>query len=205
MAAAGDSDHAVDEFDAVERAAQWFAEGRRLDMQALAEELGISRTTLFRRVGGREALLARAVWAQTERSIAVAIKRWEREKPADALHTTGALRHFNAIVAASPGLRRLIDDEPALAVRVLMDPVGLIQPGTIAAIRDLLLWDIDEHGLETMIDPDALAYALVRIGESFLYADVIAARTPDVEKADRLQYALIEGSRARYRLSGPES
>lgn len=181
---------------AVERAVRWFADGRRLDMQGLAEELGISRTTLFRRVGGREALLARAVWAQTERSIAVASKRWERDRPANALHTTGSLRHFNAIVSTSPGLRTLLDDEPAVAVRILMDPTGLIQPGTVAAVRDLLLWDIDEHGLETVIDPEALAYALVRIGESFLYADVIAARAPDVDKANRLQQALIESGRA---------
>ncbi|HTJ69820.1 MAG TPA: QsdR family transcriptional regulator [Actinospica sp.] len=180
---------------AVERAARWFAEGRRLDMQGLADELGISRTTLFRRVGGRETLLARAVWAQTERSIAVAVKRWERERPARALHTTGSLRHFNAIVSTSPGLRRFLDDEPAVAVRILMDPAGLIQPGTVAAIRDLLLWDIEEHGLEPVIDAEAFAYALVRIGESFLYADVIAARTPDVDKANRLQQALIESGR----------
>jgi hypothetical protein len=44
-----------------------------------------------------------------------------------------------------------------------------------------------------VIPPDALAYALVRLGESFLYADVLAARPPDVATADRLQQALIEG------------
>lgn len=41
--------------------------------------------------------------------------------------------------------------------------------------------------------PDALAYALVRLGESFLYADVLANRKPDVAAANRLQRALIEG------------
>lgn len=180
---------------AVERAARWFVDGRRLDMQGLAEELGVSRATLFRRVGGREALLGRAVWAVTERSLAVAAKRWERERPSGSLHTTGALRHFNAIVAESRGLRRFLDDEPALAMRVLTDPRGRIQPGIVAAIAEALRWDIEEFGLEPIIEPEDLAYALVRIGESFLYADVLAARTPDVEKADRLQRALIEGGR----------
>lgn len=178
---------------AVERAARWFVDCRRLDMQGLAEELGVSRATLFRRVGGREQLLGRALWAVTERSLAVAAKRWEREKPAEALHTTGALRHFNAIVAQSKGLRRLLDDEPALAMRILTDPRGRIQPGIVAAIAESLRWDMAEFALEPLLDPDDLAYALVRIGESFLYADVLAARTPDVAKADRLQRALIEG------------
>jgi AcrR family transcriptional regulator len=181
--------------DAVERAARWFIEGRRLDMQGLADELGVSRATLFRRVGGREELLGRALWAVTERSLAVAAKRWEREKPADALHTTGSLRLFNAIVAESEGLRRLLDDEPALAMRILTDPRGRIQPGIVAAIEETLRWDMEEFALVPLIDPEDFAYALVRIGESFLYADVLAARPPDVEKADRLQRALIEGIR----------
>lgn len=182
--------------DAVERAARWFVECRRLDMQGLADELGISRATLFRRVGGREALLGRALWAVTERSLAVAAKRWEREKPADALHTTGSLRYFNAIVARSAGLRRLLDDEPATAMRILTDPRGRIQPGIVASVADSLRWDVEEYGLDPIIEPEDLAYALVRIGESFLYADVLAARKPDVDKADRLQRALIEGARS---------
>ncbi|MBR7834272.1 hypothetical protein KDL01_13435 [Actinospica durhamensis] len=182
--------------EAVERAAQWFAQCRRLDMQGLADELGINRATLFRRVGGREVLLARALWIETERCLAIAAERWESEKPADALHTTGSLRHFNAIVARSKGLRTLLDDEPALAMRILTDPRGPIQQGTVAAVADSLRRDVEDYGLEPIIGPDDLAYALVRIGESFLYADVLAARTPDVEKADRLQRALIEGASA---------
>ncbi len=53
--------------------------------------------------------------------------------------------------------------------------------------------EMAEFGLVLLTDPDALAYALVRLGESFLYADVLAARKPDVATADRLQRALIEG------------
>ena len=183
------------EHEAVERAAQWLVQGRRLDMQGLADELGINRATLFRRVGGRDVLLARALWAETERCLAIAARRWEGEKPADALHTTGSLRRFNAIVAQSKGLRRLLDDEPTLAMRILTDPRGPIQRGTVAAVADSLRRDVEDYGLELIIEPDDLAYALVRLGESFLYADVLAARTPDVDKADRLQRALIEGIR----------
>jgi hypothetical protein len=63
----------------------------------------------------------------------------------------------------------------------------------VAFIEDLMRRDIAEFGLVTIIEPDALAYALVRLGESFLYADVLAARKPDVEAVNRLQQALIEG------------
>ena len=177
----------------VAAAARWIQDGRRLDMQGLADELGISRVTLFRRVGSREALLSKALWMLTQCTLETAAARWEAERPEGELHTPGTGRYINAIVAQSEGLRRLLDDEPALAIRVLTDPRGQVQSGIVAFIEELLRRDIEEFGLVTLIEPDALAYALVRLGESFLYADVLAARKPDVETANRLQRALIEG------------
>jgi hypothetical protein len=41
------------------------------------------------------------------------------------------------------------------------------------------------------VDPGALAYAIVRIGESFLYADVIADNDPDVDQAVTLVSRLL--------------
>jgi AcrR family transcriptional regulator len=178
----------------VAAAARWIQDGRRVDMQALAEELGMSRVTLFRRVGSREALLGKALWMLTQCTLEVAAARWEAERPDGELHTPGTGRHLNAMVAQSEGLRRLLDDEPALAMRVLTDPRGQVQAGTVAFVEELLRRDIEEFGLVTLVEPDALAYALVKLGESFLYADVLAGRKPDVETANRLQRALVEGT-----------
>ena len=175
-------------------AARWLSDGRRLDMQGLADELGVSRATLFRHVGGREELMSRAMWALTQRTLSIAAVRWEAERPPGELHSSGTGRHLNAMVSRSMGLRRLLDDEPALALRVLTDPRGRVQTGIVAFIEALLRQDIEEFGLVPLIDPSALAYALVRMGESFLYADVLASRQPDVATADRLQKALFEGA-----------
>jgi AcrR family transcriptional regulator len=175
-------------------AARWVREGRRLDMQGLADELGVSRATLFRRAGGREELLSKALWALTERTLATAAAQWEAERPADKLHTPGTGRRINAIVSESKGLRQLLDDEPALALRVLTNPQGRVQSGIVAFVEDLLRRDMAEFGLVPVAEPGALAYALVRLGESFLYADVLADRRPDVDTANRLQQALVEGA-----------
>lgn len=164
-------------------------------MQGLADELGVSRATLFRHVGGRDALLGKALWVLTERTLVIAAERWEAERPDGALRSTGTGRHINAIVSQSKGLRRLLDDEPALTLRVLTDPRGRVQTGIVTFVEALLRRDMAECGLVPLIEPGALAYALVRLGESFLYADVLAARQPDVATADRLQQALVEGAR----------
>jgi hypothetical protein len=163
-------------------------------MQGLADELGVSRVTLFRRVGGREELLTGALWVLTERTLGAAAAQWEAERPEGELHTPGTGRHINAIVSQSKGLRRLLDEEPALTLRVLTDPRGRVQTGIVTFVEALLRRDIAEFGLVSVIEPDALAYALVRLGESFLYADVLAARKPDVATADRLQQALVLSS-----------
>jgi hypothetical protein len=177
----------------VERAARWLRLGRRLEMQGLADELGVSRATLFRHSGGREELISKALWVLTEQTLVEASQRWEAERPEGELHTLGTVRYINAIVGRAYGLRRLLDDEPALAMRVLTDPRGPVQSGIVAFVVALLRQDMAEFGFVPLIEPDALAYALVRLGESFLYADVLAARTPDVATADRLQQALFEG------------
>jgi hypothetical protein len=181
----------------VERAAQWVADGKRLDMQALADDLGVSRATLFRHAGGREELLSKALWLLTDRMLRYAAAHWEAQRPAGELHTPGTCRTVNQIVSRAEGLHRLLDDEPALAMRVLTDPRGRVQSGIVAFAEHTLRRDMDEFGFEPLIEPHALAYALVRIGESFLYADVLAARQPDVATADRLQQALIEGIRSK--------
>lgn len=176
-------------------AAHWVKDGRRLDMQGLADELGVSRVTLFRHVGGREELTSKALWVLTERSLMTATRRWEAERAEGELHTPGTGRHLNEIVSQAQGLRRLLDDEPALTMRVLTDPRGRVQTGIVSYVEALLRRDMAEFGLVPLSEPGALAYALVRLGESFIYADVLAARQPDVATANRLQQALVEGTR----------
>jgi hypothetical protein len=178
---------------AVALAARWVRDSRRLEMQGLADELGVSRVTLFRQAGSREELLSKALWMLTEATLIKAARLWEAERPPGVLRSPGTGRNINALVSSSPGLRRLLDDEPALTIRVLTDPRGRVQTGVVAFTEAMLRRDMDEFGLVPLIEPGALAYALVRLGESFLYADVLAARQPDVATADRLQQALIQG------------
>jgi AcrR family transcriptional regulator len=177
----------------VSTAARWLYQGKRLDMQGLADELGVSRVTLFRRVGSREELISQALWRLTERMLDIAVERWEAERPEGELHTPGTIRHINAMVAGSAGLRRLLDDEPALTLRVITNPRGRIQRGIVAFNEVLLRRDMEEFGLVPIIEPGALAYALARLGESLFYVEVLAARKPDMAAASRLQQALIEG------------
>ncbi len=179
---------------AVAAAARWVQDGRRLDLQGLADELGISRATLFRQAGTRELLLGEALWHQTHRTLRAATRRADAQRSTGELRSVLVARQMNALVSRSTALRRLLDDEPALTIRVLTDPTGPVQPRVVGFIETVLRQDMAE-GYQPVIAPADLAYALVRLGESFLYADVLANRHPDVAVADRLQQALLRATR----------
>lgn len=178
---------------AVESAARCIVEGPRLDMQGLAKELGVSRVTLFRHLGGRDVLLGDALWLLTQRGLRDAIA--EATSSTGGLLTTRVLQSLNEVTFASASLRRLLTAEPALTLRVLTDPRGRVQSGVVMGVSELLRRDQAESGCTASVDSDALAYALVRLGESFLYADVLAGRQPDVATANRLQSVLIASAR----------
>ena len=183
---------------AIELAAQWIVRGRRLEMQGLADELGFSRVTLFRTIGTREELLGEALWLLTEQTLQLAARRWEAERREGELYSIGTGRNINMLVSRSLALHTLLGQEPALTIKVLTDPKGRVQTGVVAFVEATLRRDMADHGYVPIADPTDLAFALVRLGESFLYADVLAARQPDADAANRIQRALIEGTRAPF-------
>ncbi|HEY2601296.1 MAG TPA: QsdR family transcriptional regulator [Thermoleophilaceae bacterium] len=164
-----------------EAALTTFRELRRLDMRALAIELGISRATLYRRAGGRDHLLGQVIWYLTRRSLARAYEGTESLKGDGRIVTV--VERFMRDVHSQPALARLLDAEPEAALRILTSKHGPIQRGIIEVVERLMAIEEERGNLRLGIDHGTLAYAIVRLGESFLYADVIADNDPDVDQA----------------------
>lgn len=188
--------------DIVRLAAKLLFRGTRLDLSRMATDLGISRATLFRRVGNREDLMGEGLWTLSDRTWSRAIERWEAEH-GDACRTDdGRLRclrvmeDYRYAVAHNEGMGRLIDVEPAVALRVLTDPRGRVQPRIVAAHVELFRRDVEDAVLNPLVSLDDLSFAVVRLGESFLYADALASRTIDLDVATTLLDALVDGALA---------
>jgi AcrR family transcriptional regulator len=183
----------------VRTAAHWIGRGVRLDTRTLAGELGISRSTLFRRVGNREGLMGDALWWMAERTMSAAIRDWAAVNGQAVRDTDGELRclavmkQYREAIASNQGFRRLLDDEPTVAMRVLTDPHGRVQPRVMIMHVELLRRDVGDGGFVPAVSLDSLCYALVRLGEAFLYSDVLASRVPDLDAATTLLGALVEG------------
>lgn len=158
-----------------------FLDCRRLDMRALAGELGISRATLYRRVGGRDHLLGAVIWYLARRALARAYEGTEGLKGEERI--VAVIERFMRAVHGEPALARLLEAEPEAALRILTSKHGPVQRGMIEVNERLMETEESRGHLRLGIDRGTLAYAMVRIGESFLYADVIADNEPDVDRA----------------------
>jgi AcrR family transcriptional regulator len=154
---------------------------RRLDMRALAGELGISRATLYRRVDGRDHLLGQVVWFLTRHAMTRALDSAGRQR--GSRRVLSVVEHFMRDVNSQPAFRRFLDAEPEAALRILTSKHGGIQQGISDVLEKVLEQEEAAERLELGIDRATLAYVIVRIGESFLYADVIADNEPDVGQA----------------------
>jgi AcrR family transcriptional regulator len=174
--------------DAIAAARRRFLRGERIEMQALADELGVTRVTLHRWVGSRDELLGEVIWSLGERAL--------RDARA-ATRTTGAEgiaeiagRYLRA-ANETPGLRAYLERERDIALRVLTTDRSPMQRNSIAATRELLAAEVDAGRLAPPMDLDDLAYTIVRIGESFLYSDVITGGEPAPQKAAQAIRALL--------------
>ena len=157
----------------------WLA-GERLDMGALAKELGVSRATLYTWVGSKERLLGEVLWSFAEAGL-------EQSRKAacgsGAEYIVQVFERFDRMNAEFVPLRRFIEQDPELALRLLTSKHGPVQVRMIAATRALLAEQVDAGTLVLALDIDTLAYLIIRVAESFTYSDVITGSEPDIEKA----------------------
>jgi AcrR family transcriptional regulator len=165
--------------------------GRRLDMQSLARHIGVGRATLYRRVGNREQLLDHVIWWRGRRMVAsqVLMTGHLSGAPRIAAVVAGALR---AIERDRP-LRALIESEPDVALRILTGHRSVAGHGMVSALASLIDLERRRGAFDADVDAPTLAYAIIRISEGFLYADVIGDRVPDVGQAITVIRALLAG------------
>jgi AcrR family transcriptional regulator len=158
-----------------------FLELRRLDMQSLAAELGIGRSSLYRKVGSRDHLLGEVLWYLTRRAVVRALDASAALEGRQRV--IAVVEHFLRDVHGQVSLKRLLQEEPEVALRLLTSKHGAVQRRIIAVVERLLAQEEARDGSRLTLDRATLAYIIVRIGESFLYADVIADNQPDVGRA----------------------
>jgi hypothetical protein len=170
----------ADAVAAFRMARETFIAGERIDMGRLATRIGIDRTSLFRWLGNRDSLLSEVLW-----SLAVPTLSQADAASADR---TGAERVIAVLTSVAGDLitagyfRTFLRREPARALRLLTTKDSEIQRRYVAVVEHLVRAELGERPFGR-IAPGDLAYLLVRISESFTYADLITGDAPSAERA----------------------
>lgn len=158
-----------------------FIEGYRIDMGPLATQLGVDRTSVFRWVGNRDALLSEVLWSLAVPTLVQAERASEHLDGAERL--AHLLTTFTHDLIVADYFRMFLRREPARSLRLLTTAESPIQRRFVATVEWLVVRDLGEAPFHGTIMPEELAYLLVRVSESLTYADLITGDEPSPARA----------------------
>ncbi|GAA4977068.1 QsdR family transcriptional regulator [Actinoplanes utahensis] len=166
-------------------AANHFLQHSTIDMDMLAGELAISRATLYRAVGSRDALFGEVLWAIGEILIAEASGEAAGSGPDRVIEVS---RIFAELLGSAQQMRRFVESEPQVAARVLFTAAAEVRCRAIEAQLAIF----QECGIEG--DPGDLrrkAALYVRTLEGVLYGPLLGSGPIAFEQAEPALRALI--------------
>jgi AcrR family transcriptional regulator len=174
--------------DVLNAAMYRYLRGRRVDVQAIAAELGLGRTTVYRWFGSREGLigevLVRAAAPLLEDARAKAGGRG-----GEALLDT--FDRLNRSLVEAPALRQFVEQEREAALRIITSSAGRPQQVMVERIAEMIEQEARAGGYTPPVEPSTLAYAIVRLAEAFLFNDAIAGIRGDVDRLRDVEAAIL--------------
>lgn len=172
-------------------ARQWFIGARRIELQKLATELGISRATAYRWAGSAEQLVSHVLASLVDDTFKQVIQRTENagtERVVEVLERTMRYAH------EFKPLQQLLAKDAQLGLKIVSSMHSPVQERTIANIQHLLEEEIEGGHLSLSMPPDEMANVLTRIVGAFLYPNLITGAPLELEITSRvLRLVLDEG------------
>jgi AcrR family transcriptional regulator len=164
-----------------------YLHGERVDVQAIAAQLGLGRTTVYRWFGSREGLIGETVALAAEPLFDEARAGAKGDGGVALLDT---FDRINRALAAAPALRTFLELERD-ALRILTSSGGVTHRRAVAKIESFIEHEVRAGTYDPPVDPSTLAYAIVRLAEAFLFNDATAAMRGDVERLREIEAALL--------------
>lgn len=166
--------------DVFKHARQWWFEGRRLNLGALADEVGVSRATIFRWVGNRDLLVAEILWSMYSQTLEAAMSEAQGE---GIDYLVDIYRRIGETAVSFKPLKRFLKQDPEYALKVLTSDATDYHDRIVAAWKGLLNEQLEQGKIQPQMETAELASLIVRLNEGSLYSDMIAGREPILETA----------------------
>jgi AcrR family transcriptional regulator len=174
--------------DVLDAALHHYLRGQRVDVQALAAELGVGRTTIYRWFGTRERLLGQVV----ARAAEIVLDRIcaETEGSGGSL-LLEVFDRFNRALADAPALRAFLEQERDTALRIINSSGGEVTPRMVARIAEIIEQQVSSGAYRPPVEIETLAYAIVRLAEAFIFNDAAAGIRGDVDRLRDVEAAML--------------
>jgi AcrR family transcriptional regulator len=187
----GDSARRADPRDAFRLARRRWRVGERVDMSALARELGINRVTLYRWVGSREQLLVEVIWNLTNHNLTTAASTVSATGVTGAERIILTVTRFIDKAISHHGMQTWLANEGEAAMRLLTRHAAGFQPRLVGRLEELLQEEVDAQRLDLPADVHEVAFVLEQLVESYVYLLPIAGEQPDARRAEPILRMLL--------------
>jgi len=178
--------------DAFAAAKKVILKGAKLDMSALAAELGIGRATLYRWTGDREQLIKEVLAIFLQDTFAWIDRRLDKEKIEGPERFARAVEDMIRALTKSKPVYWLLRNEPDVALRILTGGgVNSLQTVTMEKLVGIIEQEVEKGNYRPRLEPRLLAYTTVRLVDSFVYGDIIAEVPLDFAAASRVIRSLL--------------
>ena len=173
--------------DVLDAAMHRYLRGRRVDVQAIAAELGLGRTTMYRWFGSREDLIGEVL-------VRAADPLLDAARAGPGAGRPRAARHLRP---PQPQPRRRAGPAPVrragarARAAIITSGAGVVQPRIVARIARLIEEEVAPAPTSRRSRPATLGYAIVRLAEAFLFNDAAAGMRGDVDRLRDVEAAIL--------------
>lgn len=176
--------------DVLAAARRAFNAGDRVDAQAIAETLGVSRTSIYRWFGRRDGLMGAVLATEFVQLVDAS----EAAKGPGAERIRRTILDVCATFSRHGGFNAYIGERKLDALRVITASDGRVRPVAVARLRAVIERAIELDGYAPRLEPDVLANVLARLVDGFVYTAYDDARVTlntDLGQLDAVLSALL--------------
>jgi AcrR family transcriptional regulator len=173
--------------DVLDLALLRYLHSERVDVQAIAVELGLGRSTIYRWFGSRTGLLGEVL----VRAAAPILDTARAEaRGIGAARLLDTFDRINRDLAAAPALRAFLAEERD-ALAIVTSEEGGVRASLVEQITGFVEDEVRAGAYVPAVEPATLAYAIVRLAEAFLYNDTGTGIRGDVDRLHEVEAALL--------------
>ena len=173
----------------MEAAINCYLNNEKIEISALATELGISRASAYRWLGDNDRVLCEVLMIRTRLNF--------EDRRSENLHLIGRARVLGVLdgfmrhAAESEHLMTALMADPPRVLRIVASSAFPMQRMVVGFIQGLLIEEEAAGRIELPVDARTLAYGICRLMEGFLYADVVAGESIDMDRATTVLELLV--------------